>query len=113
MTTVWTPQSSKVRASYPRNLAQNVRNTLRRLGLFHAYERKDKLYTFDLPFQLLASRDGRMVAVVINKDSIPRAYSHAKILSAQKLIERQIGFPTQIQETKDRIAICLDTNSQV
>lgn len=88
------------------SIGVKVRNAFRELDVLHVYKREEKIYTFDVPFSLKMSNNGDSIIVVVDKASLPRAYSPKSLLEAKKCFETYIGMPVQIIEAKDVVAIC-------
>jgi hypothetical protein len=88
------------------NIGLKVRISLRQLGILHMYRREKKFYTFDVPFQLMSSKDGNKIIVVISKASLPRKYSPRHLWDAKDRLEVALGMPIQIREAGEVIAVC-------
>ena len=92
--------------TFENKIGVKVRMSLRQLGILHIYRHKEKLYTFDVPFQLVTTKDGEKILVVINKANLPRKYLPEYLRNAKGYLESTMGMSAQIIEAHDLIAVC-------
>lgn len=88
------------------NLGVKFRNFLRARGGIHVYKRGGKFYTFDVPFQLMMSKHGDKMILMIKKAHLPRAYPPLFLIEARADLEAFVGLPVQIREASDVLAVC-------
>lgn len=86
-------------------VGSRFRKSLRELGVLRMYKRDDKLYTFDIPFQLMVPKIGDKIVLVMKKTDFPQRCPAQYLANAKDHIEASLGMSVRIFDEKDVLAV--------
>ena len=81
-----------------------VEESLRRIRLYYRSTNQEKNRIYDVPFELILSKNGEYGSVVIDKASIPHRYSQENFRKAERYLQKSIGL-LEIQNQSDKIIL--------
>lgn len=96
------------------DIGNRARKALRKIDLIRKYSHQGELYTFDVPFRMILSKNKKNLAILIDKKNLPNKYPLENFSKSKEYLESAIGLPMNIMETQENIILLcmLQTDKQ-